>query len=105
MAKTTEHRAEMRRLPREYRHEPALGLRAGVDGLDSVRAILAAAGRFLSEDGILVVEVGNTARALLRAFPRLSFIWPAIAMGGGGVFLLRATELRAADLENASGGQ
>jgi ribosomal protein L3 glutamine methyltransferase len=98
-------RAEMRRLPREYRHEPALGLRAGVDGLDSVRAILAAAGRFLSEDGILVVEVGNTERALLRAFPRLSFIWPAIAMGGGGVFLLRATELRAADLENASGGQ
>ena len=98
-------RAEMRRLPREYRHEPALGLRAGVDGLDSVRAILAAAGRFLSEDGILVVEVGNTEHALLRAFPRLPFIWPAIAMGGGGVFLLRAAELRAADLENTSGGQ
>jgi ribosomal protein L3 glutamine methyltransferase len=98
-------RAEMRRLPREYRHEPALGLRAGVDGLDSVRTILAAAGRFLSEDGILVVEVGNTERALLRAFPRLAFIWPAIAMGGGGVFLLRAAELRAADLENTSGGQ
>ena len=98
-------RAEMRRLPREYRHEPALGLRAGADGLDSVRAILAAAGRFLSEDGILVVEVGNTERALLRAFPRLPFIWPAIAMGGGGVFLLRAAELRTADLENTSGGQ
>jgi ribosomal protein L3 glutamine methyltransferase len=98
-------RAEMRRLPREYRREPALGLRAGVDGLDSVRAILAEAGRFLSEDGILVVEVGNTERALLRAFPRLPFIWPAIAMGGGGVFLLRAAELRAADLEITSGGQ
>jgi ribosomal protein L3 glutamine methyltransferase len=98
-------RAEMRRLPREYRHEPALGLRAGADGLDSVRTILAAAGRYLSEDGILVVEVGNTERALLRAFPRLPFIWPAIAMGGGGVFLLRTAELRAADLENASGGQ
>jgi ribosomal protein L3 glutamine methyltransferase len=98
-------RAEMHRLPREYRHEPALGLRAGADGLDSVRVILAEAGRYLSEDGILVVEVGNTERALLRAFPRLPFIWPAIEMGGGGVFLLRAADLRVADLENASGGQ
>ena len=98
-------RAEMRRLPREYRHEPALGLRAGADGLDSVREILGQAGRHLSEDGILVVEVGNTEHALLRAFPRLPFIWPSIAMGGGGVFLLRAADLRAADVEKASGGQ
>jgi ribosomal protein L3 glutamine methyltransferase len=98
-------RAEMRRLPREYRHEPALGLRAGADGLDSVRAILAEAGCYLSEDGILVVEVGNTERALLRAFARLPFVWPAIAMGGGGVFLLRAADLRMAVLEKASGGQ
>ena len=78
------------RLPREYRHEPRLGLASGADGLDSVRAIFAAAPRHLADDGILVVEVGNTERALLRAFPRLPFIWPEIAMGGGGVFVLRA---------------
>jgi len=92
-------RAEMRRLPREYGHEPALGLAAGTDGLDSVRAIFAAARRHLHDDGILVVEVGNTEDRLLRAYPRLPFIWPDIAMGGGGVFLLRAT-----DLEKVSGG-
>ncbi len=86
-------RAEMRDLPREYRHEPALGLASGVDGLDSVRAILAGARQHLVEDGILVVEVGNTEEALLRAFPRLPFIWPEIAMGGGGVFVLRAADL------------
>jgi ribosomal protein L3 glutamine methyltransferase len=86
-------RAEMRRLPREHRHEPRLGLAAGADGLDSVRAILAAARRHLAADGILVVEVGNTERALLRAFPRLPFIWPQIEMGGGGVFILRAADL------------
>jgi ribosomal protein L3 glutamine methyltransferase len=86
-------RAEMRRLPAEYRHEPTLGLASGSDGLDSVRAILADAGRYLSGHGILVVEVGNTEGVLMRAFPRVPFIWPDIAMGGGGVFLLRAGDL------------
>ena len=85
--------AELRRLPREYRHEPRLGFAAGADGLDSVRAIFAAAREHLSRDGILVVEVGNTEDALLRAFPSLPFVWPEIAMGGGGVFLLRAGDL------------
>jgi ribosomal protein L3 glutamine methyltransferase len=88
-------RAEMRRLPREYEHEPRLGLASGADGLDSVRAIFAGARRHLSRDGILVVEVGNTEDTLLRTFPRLPFVWPEIAMGGGGVFLLRAGDLDA----------
>ncbi len=86
-------RAEMRALPREYRHEPALGLASGIDGLDSVRAIFAQAKGFLQDDGILVVEVGNSERALMQAFPRLPFIWPRIAMGGEGVFLLNARDL------------
>ncbi|MGC2033496.1 MAG: 50S ribosomal protein L3 N(5)-glutamine methyltransferase, partial [Steroidobacteraceae bacterium] len=87
-------RAEMARLPREYRHEPRLGLAAGADGLDSVRAIFSEARRHLRRDGILVVEVGNTEDALLRTFPTLPFVWPEIAMGGGGVFLLRARDLK-----------
>jgi len=86
-------RAEMRTLPREYRHEPRMALASGADGLDSVRAILSTARRHLVDDGILVVEVGNTEAALMRAFPRLPFIWPEIAMGGGGVFVLRAQDL------------
>ena len=89
-------RAEMRSLPREYRHEPRLGLAAGADGLDSVRAILAAARPHLKGHGILTVEVGNTESALLRAYPRLPFVWPEISMGGEGVFLLNAQDLDAA---------
>jgi ribosomal protein L3 glutamine methyltransferase len=89
-------RAEMRALPREYRHEPRLGLASGGDGLKAVRAILAAARSHLEDDGILVVEVGNSEAALLRAFPRLPFVWPEISMGGGGVFLLSAQGLEAA---------
>ncbi len=88
--------AEMRSLPREYRHEPRLGLAAGADGLDSVRAIFAAARGHLADDGILVVEVGITEDALQRAYPELRLVWPAIAMGGGGVFLLRAVDLHGA---------
>jgi ribosomal protein L3 glutamine methyltransferase len=88
-------RAEMRRLPPEYGHEPKLGLASGADGLGSVRAIFSAARQHLEDDGILVVEVGNTEHMLMRAFPRLPFVWPDIAMGGGGVFLLRAADLPA----------
>jgi ribosomal protein L3 glutamine methyltransferase len=86
----------MRALPREYRHEPRLGLASGIDGLKAVRAILATAGSHLEDDGILVVEVGNSEAALLRAYPRLPFVWPEISMGGGGVFLLHARDLRKA---------
>jgi ribosomal protein L3 glutamine methyltransferase len=89
-------RAEMRTLPPEYRHEPRLGLAAGKDGLNAVRAILAAAPRHLAPHGILVVEVGNSETALLKAFPRMRFMWPEISMGGGGVFILRASDLSAA---------
>jgi ribosomal protein L3 glutamine methyltransferase len=100
--------AELRRLPREYGHEPRLGLAAGADGLDSVRAIFAGARRHLSRNGILVVEVGNTEKTLQRAFPRLPFVWPEIAMGGGGVFLLQARDLEEGRTEAgaaASGGR
>jgi ribosomal protein L3 glutamine methyltransferase len=89
-------RAEMRTLPREYRHEPRRGLASGADGLDSVRAILAAARLHLEDHGILVVEVGNTESALLRAYPKLPFVWPELSMGGAGVFLLNAEVLDAA---------
>ena len=97
-------RAEMRTLPPEYLHEPKLGLASGVDGLDSVRAIFADARSYLQDEGILVVEVGNSERQLLRAFPRLPFVWPRIAMGGEGVFLLHARDLHALPGESKRGG-
>ena len=78
-------------LPAEYRHEPALGLAAGGDGLDVVRTILAGRHRHLQPGGILVVEVGDSAPAVAAAWPELPFLWLEFERGGGGVFLL-ATE-------------
>jgi len=84
---------EMRSLPPEYRHEPRLALASGRDGMDAVRAILAAAGRHLNPGGVLIVEVGNTEVAVRRAFARLPFTWLTFERGGGGVFMLNAEQL------------
>lgn len=68
--------AAMRSLPAEYRHEPALALAAGKQGLDIVARILADAPSHLAEDGLLVCEVGDRRRAVERSFPRAPLIWP-----------------------------
>ena len=86
--------AEMKALPVEYLHEPALGLAAGRQGLDVVQRILREASDYLSDDGLLVVEVGNSEVALIERYPEVPFVWPDFARGGGGVFLLEGSTLR-----------
>jgi ribosomal protein L3 glutamine methyltransferase len=86
-------RRELRELPLEYGHEPQLALAAGADGLDSVRIILRKSAAHLKPGGILIVEVGNTERALRRAFPKAPFIWLSFERGGGGVFALQREQL------------
>ncbi len=86
---------DMANLPPEYRHEPRAALAAGDDGLDVVRRILAGAAERLTANGILVVEVGNSAPAVAEAWPGLPAVWLEFRHGGHGVFLLTAGDLRA----------
>jgi ribosomal protein L3 glutamine methyltransferase len=74
--------ADMDARPAEFRHEPSLGLAAGVDGLES------------ADNGILVCEVGNSQAALEAAYPQLPFVWLDFEQGGAGVFLLTSGDFR-----------
>ena len=85
--------ASMRRLPAEYRAEPALALASGADGLEHARAILAAAREHLAPGGLLVMEIGHNRKALEKAFPKLAFAWPQTCSGPGFVFALRREDL------------
>jgi len=81
-------------MPEEFSKEPVLGLVSGADGLDLVRRILAEAAKFLKEDGLLVVEVGNSWEALEQAYPEFPFTWIEFEFGGHGVFVIQSDELK-----------
>lgn len=83
----------MEELPPEHRHEPALALAGGDDGLDAVRTILRKAPQFMQRDGLLVVEIGHNRAAAEAAFPRMPFVWLATASSDDSVFLLRREEI------------
>lgn len=80
-------------MPDEYQHEPAIGLASGRDGLDLTKRILANAADYLTEDGLLVVEVGNSMVQLAEQFPDVPFTWVSFENGGDGVFVLTRDQL------------
>jgi ribosomal protein L3 glutamine methyltransferase len=85
--------ASMQALPPEYRHEPALALVGGDDGLGVVRRILQQARRHLTRRGILLVEVGDGRATLEIAYPELEFTWLEAGAEDASVFLLERGQL------------
>ena len=84
---------EMQQLAAEFDHEPGLALAAGHDGMDLVIPLLQQARQYLSDQGVLVVEVGYSKPALEALLPQVPFYWLDFEYGGDGVFLLTAEQL------------
>ncbi len=80
--------ASMNTLPAEYRHEPAMALGAGDDGMDIVRRMLPEAAAHLNDGGMLVVEVGDGLEAVEATFPGLDITWLSVSGGDDQVFLV-----------------
>jgi len=80
--------ASMAALPAEYRAEPELALAGGTDGMDFIRTLLAAAPAALSEDGVLVLEIGNERPFFEAAFPHLAVTWMPTSSGEDQVLLV-----------------
>jgi ribosomal protein L3 glutamine methyltransferase len=85
--------ADLASMPQEYDHEPELALGSGPDGLEITREILRQANDYLTDDGLLIVEVGNSEVHLMEQYPELPLIWLEFEHGGNGVFAISAHEL------------
>ncbi|MCX4145492.1 50S ribosomal protein L3 N(5)-glutamine methyltransferase [Paraburkholderia madseniana] len=85
--------ASMQELPAEYKHEPDMALAGGTDGMDIVRRIIAEARNWLTEDGVLVVEIGNERANVEAAFGGLDLVWLSTSAGDDNVFLIQAADL------------
>ncbi|HEY4074667.1 MAG TPA: 50S ribosomal protein L3 N(5)-glutamine methyltransferase [Herbaspirillum sp.] len=84
----------MGKLPQEYRHEPALALAGGHDGMDLVRKIIEGAKQRLTPEGVLIIEIGNERAHAEAAFPDLELTWISTSAGDEMVFLLTAEQLK-----------
>ena len=85
---------EMTQLPAEFSFEPgATALAAGETGMDIVLPMLIQARDYLTEKGILIVEVGYSQPTLEQLLPEVAFFWVDFEFGGDGVFVLTAEQL------------
>ncbi|WP_255555820.1 50S ribosomal protein L3 N(5)-glutamine methyltransferase [Lysobacter soyae] len=80
-------------LPAEYAFEPEMGLRAGDDGLDLALKIMRDAPAHLSEDGLLICEVGEAEHALAALLPEVPMVWVEFKVGQMGIFVIEREDL------------
>lgn len=85
--------ATMAVLPAEFRAEPALALAGGEDGMDFIRSLFLNAARHMSENAVLVLEIGNERENFERAFPHLEPLWFETSAGPDQVLLLTRQQL------------
>lgn len=84
---------DMAALSEEFGFEPSLGLEAGSDGLDLVDQILLQAVNYMSDHGVLIIEVGNSQAAMMKKYDCLPMTWIDFEFGGGGVCCIQYQDL------------
>ncbi len=91
--------SSMASLPAEYRAEPALALdgnaAGGSDGMDFIRQLLHDAPPHMTEQAVLVLEIGHERQHFEAAFPRLEAVWLETSAGADQVLLLTRQALLA----------
>ncbi len=87
------NRASMAALPAEYRAEPSLALDGGEDGMDFARGLIAQARTHLSDQGVLVLEIGHERGHFEAAFPALDVVWLPTSAGDDQVLLVTRQSL------------
>ena len=85
--------ASMVTLPAEFKAEPTLALAGGEDGMDFIRAMFNDAVQHLSENAVLVLEIGNERENFERAFPQLQPLWFETSAGSDQVMLITRQQL------------
>jgi len=93
--------ASMAQLPAEYRAEPELALAGGADGMDFVRQLFADAPARMSENAVLVLEIGNERPYFEAAFPQLPVFWLETSAGEDQVLLVTRQALAAQNQHTA----
>lgn len=83
----------MAKLPMEYRNEPQLALGSGTDGLDHTHTLLREAANYLTDEGVLIVEIGHNRDALHDAYPNIPFTWLDTSGGDQFVFIITKQDL------------
>lgn len=82
----------MAALPLEYQAEPRMALASGDDGMDFCRGLIAAMkaepSRYLNEDGVLVLEIGNERAHFENAFADLPVVWLDTSSGMDQLLLI-----------------
>lgn len=89
--------ATMASLPAEFKAEPAIALAGnmfgGIDGMDFIRGLFLTIAGHMSENAVLVLEVGNERANFERSFPDLEPLWFETSAGPDQVLLLTRQQL------------
>ena len=84
---------DIAKMPAEYAHEPKRAIESGADGLKLIKRIINSAADHLTENGMLLCDIGTARQNLEEAYPHLDFMWFDMEDSKNNAFWLTYEEL------------